>query len=265
MQSCPGPKASLPIVITTNVTNLTQTTAVSGGNVTNDGGSDVTARGVCWGTTKNPTVSVSKSSNGTGIGAFTSNITGLSANTNYHVRAYATNEAGTSYGNDVTFNTSLLIGDSYQGGIVFYILQAGDPGYITGQIHGLIAAPSDQSTNILWSNGSFITTVATTSTDKGTGMANTKAIIASQGTGSYAASLCKNLILSGYSDWYLPSKDELNQVYINKTILGVFAVSNYWSSSESSNAIAWGQSFYDGGQYPEYKYSSGNVRAIRSF
>ncbi len=98
--------AILPSVTTTAVTNITQTTATSGGNVTSDGGATVTARGVCWNTTGNPTIANIKTTNGTGSGTFTSSITGLTANTTYYVRAYATNSQGTSYGNAVQFTTT---------------------------------------------------------------------------------------------------------------------------------------------------------------
>ena len=97
---------TVPTVITTDpVTNIQQTTATGGGNVTNSGGATVTARGVCWSTSSNPTINNSHTTNGTGTGIFTSSITGLTAGTLYHVRAYATNSAGTAYGADVTFTT----------------------------------------------------------------------------------------------------------------------------------------------------------------
>lgn len=96
---------NLPTVTTNSVTNVQQTTATCGGNVTADGGSTVTARGVCWSTSQNPTVNGNHTSNGTGTGSFTSSITGLSPNTTYYVRAYATNSAGTAYGTQRTFTT----------------------------------------------------------------------------------------------------------------------------------------------------------------
>ena len=100
----------LPTLTTGMTTATSSTTATSGGNVTSDGGAIVTARGVCWSMSANPTISLStKTSNGTGTGSFTSNITGLTANTTYHVRAYATNSAGTSYGSDVTITTPVAI------------------------------------------------------------------------------------------------------------------------------------------------------------
>ncbi len=95
----------LPTVTTNTITNITQTSATGGGNVVNAGSSTVTARGVCWSTSHNPTVSGNHTTNGTGTGSFTSNIAGLTANTTYYVRAYATNSAGTAYGNEVCFTT----------------------------------------------------------------------------------------------------------------------------------------------------------------
>ncbi|MCQ2318932.1 MAG: hypothetical protein MJZ90_08460 [Bacteroidales bacterium] len=94
-----------PTVTTNNVTDITQTTATCGGEVTSDGGAAVTARGVCWSTSQNPTVSDSHTTDGSGTGSFTSNITGLTENTTYYVRAYATNSEGTSYGEQKSFTT----------------------------------------------------------------------------------------------------------------------------------------------------------------
>jgi hypothetical protein len=94
-----------PIVTTNPVINITQTTATSGGVVTSIGGSAVTVRGVCWNTTPNPLATGNHTSDGAGLGSFVSNITGLASGILYHVRAYATNSSGTSYGNDVTFTT----------------------------------------------------------------------------------------------------------------------------------------------------------------
>ena len=92
-------------VITTAASSITMVSASTGGNVTTDGGSTVTARGVCWATTANPTIAGSHTTDGAGTGTFVSSLTGLTANTLYHVRAYATNATGTSYGNDLTFTT----------------------------------------------------------------------------------------------------------------------------------------------------------------
>jgi len=103
-----GSSATAAIVNTNSVTNISSVSATGGGNIT-DGGSPVTARGVCWSTVANPTIADPKTTDGVGSGSFTSNITGLSQNTTYHVRAYATNSVGTSYGSDVTFATINIV------------------------------------------------------------------------------------------------------------------------------------------------------------
>jgi hypothetical protein len=97
---------SLPSISTTAITGITENSAGSGGNITNDGGASVTTRGVCWKTTSGPTTSNSKTSDGAGSGSFASSLTGLTAGTTYYVRAYATNSAGTAYGNELSFTTS---------------------------------------------------------------------------------------------------------------------------------------------------------------
>lgn len=102
---CTEKNYELPTVVTNNVTNVTKTGAVCGGKVTSDGNATVTARGVCWSTTQNPTINNNKTSSGSGIGSFTSNITGLQPGTTYYVRAYATNSQGTAYGSQKSFTT----------------------------------------------------------------------------------------------------------------------------------------------------------------
>jgi uncharacterized protein (TIGR02145 family) len=100
----PGP---VPVVITDTVSTITATTAACGGIITNDGGSTVTTRGVCWSTGLSPTIGDSKTKDGAGAGNFTSILTGLTATTTYYVRAYATNSNGTGYGSTMSFMTSL--------------------------------------------------------------------------------------------------------------------------------------------------------------
>ena len=100
------PSITTPTVTTSQASNITTTTATCGGNVTSDGGATVTTRGVCWSTNQNPTITNSHTSDGSGTGSFTSNITGLTPNTTYYVKAYATNSAGTAYGSQVSFTTA---------------------------------------------------------------------------------------------------------------------------------------------------------------
>ena len=102
---------SMPEVITSPVTNLRAESATCGGNVLSDGGTPVTSRGICWSTSPNPTLADNQTTNGTGLGSFTSQITGLTVGTTYFVRAYAVNSIGTSYGNELTFSLQMPAGD----------------------------------------------------------------------------------------------------------------------------------------------------------
>jgi uncharacterized protein (TIGR02145 family) len=101
----PPPAFLQPATVTTSsIANVTNNSATCGGDVTNEGGTPVIDRGICWSTSHNPTIALSaKTSNGTGIGPFSSNLTGLSTGATYYVRAYATNTLGTAYGNEVGF------------------------------------------------------------------------------------------------------------------------------------------------------------------
>jgi len=164
----------------------------------------------------------------------------------------------------ITFNFSLSIGDNYGGGKVAYILQSGDPGYIVGETHGFIVSTLDQGIEIMWWNGTYISTGAT-ATALGSGKSNTDLILTVQGnSGIYAAKLCKDYNGGGYSDWYLPSKDELHKIWINKAVLGI-SESDYWSSSEVSETNACYEYFHIGSQLDENKMSACKVRAIRNF
>ena len=177
-------------------------------------------------------------------------------------------------GGDVNNPPPPEVGDLYQGGVVFYIFEDGETGYVAGETHGLIAAVADQSFGIQWYNGSYVTTGAT-GTAIGTGSANTDAIILAQGTEtSYAARLAREYTDGTYTDWFLPSKDELNKMYLNRATINTTATANdgsnfatnyYWSSTEYDNFNAWVQSFGNGGQYYGDKDSTVYVRAVRAF
>jgi hypothetical protein len=259
----------LPVLTTNTVSSITEGSAVCGGVITSSGGTTISERGVCWSTAPMPTVSLStKTIDGSGTGSFTSQITNLNSNTTYYVRSYAINAWGTSYGNQNTFVTnSLTVGMNYGGGIIAYIYQPSDPGYSPSVQHGIIVTPNDLSTGVNWNNGSSIFTNAV-GTGIGDGLINTNLIVSSQGAGNYAASICYNANTNGFSDWYLPSKDELNKLYVSRNLIGGFAFSHYWSSSEEtfSNVYAkiqWlGDTFDQGYDYKNVPY---RVRAIRYF
>ena len=176
-------------------------------------------------------------------------------------------------GGDV--NDPLAIGDTHQGGIVFHLFAEGETGYVAGETHGLIAAVQDQSSGIRWYNGSYDITGAT-GTAIGTGATNTTTIISEQGPTetSYAAGLARAYTGGGHTDWFLPSKDELNLMYENigqGNVLGLGNVGNfaeyyYWSSTEYDNNFAWFQYFTNGIQYIYFnKAAAFIVRAVRAF
>lgn len=160
---------------------------------------------------------------------------------------------------------NLTVGLNYQGGVIAYVLQPDDPGYDANVTHGLIAAPSDQSNQARWGcYGSVLQ--GADGTALGTGAQNTVDIITFCNDQANAAKMCSELVLGGYSDWYLPSKDELNKLYLNKTSIGSFLNGDYRSSSEVNEYYAWTQNFDSGVQsnnnFKDYQY---RVRAVRSF
>ncbi len=251
---------AIPTITTAATTIATATTATSGGNILSDGGASVIFRGVCWNTSPNPTLSNSYSTDGSGTGAFVSNITGLTPATHYYVRAYAVNSAGTGYGS--TFEIySFVPGQSYQGGVIFYVDG-------TGQ-HGLISATTDQATGVPWGCDNF--SVPGLSTGFGSGQSNTTLIVNSGCTIPVtAAKVCNDLVLNGYSDWFLPAMGELSVMYDNRFLIGGFTANWYWSSSEQPGANACCAQFqqFNGGTTGGYSGKSNtalSTRAIRAF
>jgi hypothetical protein len=157
-----------------------------------------------------------------------------------------------------------LVGQSYQGGKIAYVLAPGDPGYIEGEFLGLIAAPGDQSAGSPW--GCYGTAITgADGTALGTGNQNTIEIMAGCAEAGIAARICGDLVLNGYSDWYLPSIEELNKLYLNKALIGGFVNTAYWSSSETTPNNAWLLNFFTGAQISIAKYNGNYVRAIRAF
>lgn len=198
-------------------------------------------------------------------GSGTITVSGLTGGQAYTFTVTATNANGTgpasAASNSVTIITSeYSIGQEFEGGKIFYIDNTG--------LHGLIAATTDQSTGIPWAYVTNSPVPDGTSNDIGTGSVNTDHIItqnSSQGT-QYAASLARAYNGGGYSDWYLPSKDELDQMYLERASIGVFPGDHYWSSSEDG---AWSTAclmYWTAGVSSSVtKSTTSSVRAIRSF
>ncbi len=156
------------------------------------------------------------------------------------------------------------IGDNALGGKVAYIFQPLEPGWGPIRQTGLIAAISDQSTGTDW--GCAGTSIYDAdSTALYAGSKNTINITAGCSAPGIAARICADLDLAGYSDWHLPSKDELNKLYLNRAIIGGFVNKTYWSSSQNSNGNAWNQNFSNGTQNDSSKNKMYYVRAVRYY
>jgi len=229
-------------------TDIAGISARGGGNVTDQGLSAVTERGLCWNTTGSPVRTGSHTSDGTGAGIFTGALmTGLTENTTYYVRSYAVNAQGTAYGNEITFNSGWAFDNTLRfGGYVFYN---------DGTGHGITASPADLSSAQIW--GTIYEWVpGGTSTAIGTGDVNTTNIINQYGADhNTAAYLCRHGYSGGgFTDWFLPSRDELQLLYL-KT--GGFAWQKwYWSSSEYPGADPYYiYMFWNWGTPEQYEYT----------
>jgi len=373
---------SLPTLTTASTSLITISSATSGGEVLTQGSSSVTQRGICYSTSINPdtsqptttTATGGKILSGIGLGTFSCDMSGLNAGTLYYVRAYAINSSGTSYGVNQSFTTTSIIvatlssslnsesedlvlvnwnlslssptvsseiipiiatngsgsgtstfsfylsagqqtatqtipysklsssytayanfgtmppgytgtntasylipailtcpsiGDSYQGGIVAYLFQLGDQGYVSGQCHGIIIAPNDLSLQYSW--GCDGVNVPNTTV---LGWAEpTTAAMTGCTDGDNAGKACYNYSLSGYDDWLLPTQGDLLEIYDSKIYLfgeaistpWNFSIDAYWTSSQSDTTNAYTVSFLNRFTYGFPKVNTYSVRAIRYF
>jgi hypothetical protein len=306
-----------PEVITMPTSNISYTSATLEAEVKNDGGGAIVERGFCFSTQANPTIQDNKYVISGDIGIFKVVMTKLQSGTTYYVRSFAKNKKGLQYGNQVIFTTpsippppppppttnpivgpsnpvtpnygclnyakssapaSVKIGDNYQGGIIAYLFKPDDPGYISGEYHGLIVStvdfpqPSMGLTFGCWiSNGQGIS--VNTGSGILNGCDNTVNAMNSCQSGAFprAAKVCVEFDGGGFSDWYLPSSEELKKVEQLKGLLNLFWGSMYISSTQSGDESCVGITFFAENNSPPIespvfpKGAIGQVRAMRRF
>ena len=249
---------SSPNVSTNAPTNLLASSVSFTGFASYPIDNPITSRGFCYGTSPLPTLSNSVVNAVSGNGPMSANVSTLLPSTTYYVSSYATNGNGTSYGNEFTFTTciapSFTVGQSYGGGTIFYVDCTG--------IHGLIAANTEYGP-VQW--GCEGTSISGTLSGIGTGQSNTNLILSGCSDTNFAAKLCDNLTLNTYSDWYLPSYDELETLRVN---IGGFANVYIWSSSQKDINDAYSKNL--GNPTVQWYFNKSNngivyVRPIRSF
>lgn len=248
-----------PKVLTQEIIEIDSNYAICTSNVTYSGGTEIIERGLCWASFSNPTIADNKTSDGSGLGLFTSTMTNLLPNTIYYCRSYATNSEGTTYGKEISFRTmvaKLYIGMQYKGGIIFYIepMKGG----------GLLVSNDDVSSGTDWGCASNVSSA--TSKGVGSGKSNTDAILSQCGSIG-AAGICANYKYGKYDDWFLPTIGELELIYKNlkETDKEKFSVGYYWSSTQKDATIALRYGFLGGNSGEADKSTSQFVRAVRKF
>lgn len=263
-----GVTCTLPTFISAAYGNATTNSIEVNANINSDGGCPVTNRGFQYGTDNTFATVIGSVTVGSGIGQYGTTVTGLTCGTHYYFRPWVINSVGTYYANELigsgafTSNCPIscpAVGDSYGGGIVVYLFQSGDQGYVAGQCHGIIATSLDLSTGIQWYNGLY-TSVGGTTTSIGSSVANTNSIVTALGPGSYAAKLCYDYTGGGFNDWVLPTSTE-----VVKLGYAGAPTEDYWSSLEiDSNRAGTVQPGFLPMTYAD-KALLKRVRAIRYF
>jgi len=256
----------LPTVQTIGLT-LYNGIYTASGTVVSDGGSALTAQGICWSTKGTPTVADNWGTQSV-VSIFNIALINVEAKVTYHYRAFATNALGTSYGKEMTFATPFALGLLYQGGAIFSLDNSGK--------HGLVVSTDNLSVSAPWAPGNLYAT-ATQATSTTDGAANTTNIINAYGNSlSFAAKLCQDYHAGGYSDWFLPAQKQLNDMLLVRDSLPNFPIPTlsqpiptYWSSTESDYFHAWDYGLKIDTPIPavatDEKRLLYRVRAVRAF
>ena len=230
--SCKKERPKPPVLSTAYISEISYRTAVSGGNVTRENGEPVISRGVCWNTTANPTMADSKTSDGTGTGSFTSNLTGLIPNTTYYVRAYATNNIGTSYGFQLSFTTLQSSSPSLLTASTGSVTKTGAvSGGVTIDDHG----EEVTSKGVCWSV-SENPTVSDSKTDNGTGTDNFSANLTglTPNTTYYVRAYAINKLATAYGDQKTFKTDQLPD-YLNAGLISYYPFNGSTADRSGNN------------------------------
>lgn len=243
-------------IINAAITNITTSRALASATLNYAGTDSLTEQGFVVSVTQNPTTANKKFKADTmRVGNFTSKFKELLPSTTYYARAYATAGSRTFYSEQVAFTIkSVKLEDEFGGGIIVWLDSLGQ--------HGIIAAKQGIGLQGMW--GCKGKSIPGLKPEIGAGKANTNIIVNACSTDSIAARLCSRLTYNGYSDWYLPSKDELNLLYQHRVAIGYNAVER-WSSTESGADSAWAQSFDTGAAEVVDKATVLGVRPVRYF
>lgn len=248
----------LPEVITVSITEIQGESALGNGAVISAGAYPVIERGICWNTSGNPTLEDWSSASGQGVGEFSNvPIDGIDPNVIYYVRAYATNDSGTSYGEEIRFDSGFAVGTLVSGGLVY--LNDGEGG-------GWVVEATDSQLDLVWSSVADVE-VGGTCESMGCGPANTELITSQPGHENSPAQRCENLVLSGYDDWYLPSLGTVKALYfwMHSNGIGGFKYAKYWTSTEVDNLNAWVMNFDGNGAQALTKNTRLHWRCVRKF
>lgn len=237
----------LPTVTTNDISEVTSSSAKSGGNITDDGGSPVTARGVCWSTNQNPTITDSKTSDGVGIGTFTSSITGLLPSGTYYARAYATNDVGTAYGTQITILTTIELSVLTANMLGIASTTATVSGNITSDGGAAVIARG-----VCWSRNAMpiVRTDSTTNNGLGTGEFTSSITDLSPGKTYYFRAYATNSVGTAYSNQLTANTSAVLPILTTREVVGITPttatsggnITNDGGSTITARGVCWSRS-----------------------